>query len=216
MSLTIPTKTDNGLCGQSNREQSSRLFPNTFVVPKTPQIIGTALEAQNSKPEILLFAASPKKATKRKGFSDKNEDEDEGTESVAAHTRSKKPKLFVLNTPSHSRRPKLYPGLTPWGVYGMVRELNDLYPTHELDWDGRDVPDLDLGEPLDETNFWEGPWIKANEERKRVRDERERKRKRQQIYGSLNATGRKRAYKKRAGIVTRENGRFAKLEEDCG
>lgn len=55
-----------------------------------------------------------------------------------------------------------------------------------------------LGDPLDELNFWEGPWIEANKEKKKVRNERGRLRKRQQRYGGLTAAGRKRAYKKRA------------------
>jgi hypothetical protein len=95
----------------------------------------------------------------------------------------------------------------------MLAEMNDLYPEQRrLKWDNSDVPEFDLGEPLDELNFWEESWIEANEEKKKARDERERKRKRQQRYGGLKATGRKRAYKKRAEAILREKVKFVDLE----
>jgi hypothetical protein len=91
----------------------------------------------------------------------------------------------------------------------MFPDYNDLYPKGQLfEWDNSDVSDFDLGEALDEINFWEGPWIKTNEERKNIRNERERKRKRQQRCGGLTAAGRKRAYKKRTEVV----GKMGSLE----
>jgi hypothetical protein len=61
---------------------------------------------------------------------------------------------------------------------------------------------------LDETNFWEKPWIAANEEKEKVRYKREEQRKRLQRYGGLKAEGRKRAHRKRTGSM-RENGLFS-------
>jgi hypothetical protein len=99
--------------------------------------------------------------------------------------------------------------LTPWGDYWNYRNLNDFYPKKVFKWDNSDVQVFDLGEPLDETNFWEEPWIAANEEKKKVGRKREEQRKRRQRYGGWTAKGRKRAYRKRTGLM-RENGRFVK------
>jgi hypothetical protein len=108
-----------------------------------------------------------------------DESEDKNVESAPRRTRSEHPKLRMLKTKTHHRRSKVCPQLTPWGDYGMLAEMNDLYPEQRrLKWDNSDVPEFDLGEPLDELNFWEESWIEANEEKKKVRDERERKRKR--------------------------------------
>lgn len=143
-----------------------------------------------------------------------DESEDKNIESAPRRTRSEQPKLRMLKTKKHHRRPKVCPQLTPWGDYGMLADMNDLYPEQRrLKWDNSDVPEFDLGEPLDELHFWEESWIEANEEKKKVRYERERKRKRQQRYGGLKATGRKRAYKKRAEAISRrEKGKFVDLE----
>lgn len=244
MSLTTPTTIEICHFDQSNYKQRSHLPPDIPDIPKILRIIDETLNAQKPKPKpkIILFTKSelyesPPRGAKRKERSNDNGepdvrtpnglkdhpdsieggelDEDEKEDNDTGRTRSKQPKLFILKTPSHSRRPKLYPQLTPWGGDGMFRDLNDLYPEHGLDWDNNDIPDFDLGEPLDETNFWEGPWITANEGKTKARNERERKRKRQQRYGGLKAAGRKRAYKKRAGsLPKRGNGRFVKLEED--
>jgi hypothetical protein len=143
-----------------------------------------------------------------------DESKDKNVKPAPRQTRSEQPKLRMLKTKKHHRRPKVCGGLTPWGDYGMLADMNDLYPEQRrLKWDNSDVPELDLGEPLDELNFWEESWIEANEKKKKVRDERERKRKRQQRYGGLKATGRKRAYKKRAEAISRrEKGKFVDLE----
>jgi hypothetical protein len=173
--------------------------------------------------KIMLFSNSgfyepPKRvkilSKKRKKTPD-NEDEfqeEENFQSPIRRTRSQKPDLHaLLPAPTRYRRPKVYPSLTPWLDDWNVAELNDLYPKGKFKWDNSDVPDFDLGEPLDDTNFWERPWITANEERKKNREERERKRKKQLHYGGLKATGRKRAFKKGSRVtMKRENGKFVK------
>ncbi|KAH8782456.1 hypothetical protein BGZ57DRAFT_852667 [Hyaloscypha finlandica] len=205
-------------------------------IPKILKIVQSALYIQKRKPKIILFTKSgfnesPQGAIKRKKRSDDNENKDKsdertskkinhGTNGMAggvldeSKDKNVKPAPAGRETKKHHRRPKVCGGLTPWGDYGMLADMNDLYPEQRrLKWDNSDVPELDLGEPLDELNFWEESWIEANEEKKKVRDERERKRKRQQRYGGLKATGRKRAYKKRAEAISRrEKGKFVDLE----
>lgn len=101
-----------------------------------------------------------------------------------------------LEPRKHHRRPKVHPSLTPWGDYWGYQWLNDSYPKdREFDGDDKDIPDFDLGEPLEETNYWERPWIAEREEKKKAR---EVSRKRQKEYSGLSAVGRKRAYKKRS------------------
>lgn len=203
--------------------------------PAKDQAIQTPLRASKLVKIILVtksgFYESPKRGNvigrKRKQVLDEEEDEehddadyeppeDEEPESPIRRTRSEQPDLYnPLTAPTHHRRPKVYPALTPWLDYWNMRNLNDLNPDGKFKWNNSDVPDFDLGEPLDETNFWEQPWIAANEEKKRVRNERQRKYKKQRRYGGLKAAGRKRAYKKRGGVVMkRENGRFVKSEAE--
>lgn len=190
-------------------------------VPSTKtNIIQATLEAQKPKPKLRIILnvnygcyKSPEGVFKgREESSDYNDEQDDDEcdcqdESNTGRTRSQQPELLELSTPTHSRRPKLYPSLTPWGDYWNYRTLNDFYPEKAFKWDDSDVPDFDLGEPLDETNFWEEPWIAATEKKKMVRYKREEQRKRRQRYGGLTAEGRKRAYRKRIGVM-RENGMF--------
>jgi hypothetical protein len=170
------------------------------------------LRSQN--PSSESYSMSTTVATNhRRGLSrDDNDEQDDDEcdckdESNTGRTRSQQPELLELSTPTHSRRPKLYPSLTPWGDYWNYRNLNDFYPEKAFKWDNSDVPDFDLGEPMDETNFWEEPWIAATEKKKKVRDKREKQRKRRQRYGGLTAEERKRAYRRRIGLM-RENGIF--------
>jgi hypothetical protein len=187
------------------------------------------------------FYLSPKRATKRKERSDNNdyideagermlkkpnygsdglkgvvfdEDNDEENDSGTRRTRCELQQLFVLQKSKHYHRPNVSPGLTPWGDSGMFADKTYLYPEgRELNWNNCDVPDFDLGEPLDELNFWEEPRINANEEKMKVRDEREEKRKRQQGYRGLKTVGRKIAYKKHAEAKSkREKLEFEELE----
>lgn len=197
------------------------------AIPHTPDLLQTniiqaALEAQKPKPKLRIILnvkygsyQSPEGAVKRRDESpdyDDEQDDDEDDrkeESNTCRTRSQQPELLELATPTRSHRPKLYPSLTPWGDYWNYRNLNDFYPKKAFKWDNSDVPDFDLGEPLDETNFWQEPWIAANEEKKKLRRKMEEQRKRWQQYGGLTAAGRKRAYRKRT-VLMRENGRFVK------
>jgi hypothetical protein len=213
---------------QLSSHKSSPKFPKKTKIqlPET---------SQNPKPlKIMLFSKygfyePPKQASilnkKRKTPDDIDDDEcedrdelleGEDAESPIRRTRSQNPDLYdPLPPPTRSRRPKVYPALTPWLDDWNVAELNDFYPKGGFKWDNSDVPDFDLGEPLHETNFWEGPWIAADEEKKRNRDEREKKRKKQSRYGGLKPAGRKRAFKKGLGkTIGRQNGKFVKLESD--
>jgi hypothetical protein len=172
--------------------------------PLPTKIVQAALGAQKPKLKVKIIL-----------HVNYDNDDTESATGRGGRTRGNQPELFELSTSTHYRRPKVYPSYTPWGDYWRFRDLNDSHPEKKFKRDHSDVPDFDLGEPLDETNFWEQPWITANEETKKVRDEREKKRKRQQRYGGLTAAGRKRAYKKRAGVMSmRKNGRFVKLAEN--
>lgn len=208
--------------------QSSGPLSDAPDLAKILKIVHTALDAQKHKPEpkvkIILYntkqcpdesgddlTARPTK--KRKRTSD--EDEKEHISLPRPRTRSQQPDLKYLKRPKHYRRPKVYPSYTPWGYDWKSWYHNDLYPKEPpfFEWDNSDVPDFDLGEPLDEYNHWELPWIAANEEKKRLRDERERKRKNRQRHGGRKAAGRKQAYKTRAGLTPkRKKGKFVKME----
>ncbi len=202
----------------TDKVQSDQYYPQRSSV--LPLAMDAALEASKSKPKIKRSFSSPnpdltshhrrkkrkhedsdkqdEKATKRVKY-DPNRTEDKD-DTATGRTRSQHPKRSMLEIPHHSKRSKFYPSYTPWGWYGMFPDCNNLYPKGQLfEWDNSDVSEFDLGEALDEMNFWEGPWMKTTEERKR---------KRQQTCGGLTAAGRKRAYKKRTGVV----GKMGSLE----
>jgi hypothetical protein len=213
--------------------------PTRTFSPESIKEIKTPLAeiSRNAKPiKVMLFSKSgfhesPKRVRalekKRKRNQDDDNDEvcdetraelleEERPESLFRRTRSHNPDLYApLPAPTHSRRSKVHPALTPWLDDWNVPGLNDFYPTAGFKWDNSDVPDFDLGEPLVKTNFWEGSWTAANEESKQNRYARAKKRKKQLRYGGLKSAGRKRAFKKRVGVTTkRENGKFVKLESD--
>jgi hypothetical protein len=197
------------------------------------KVRATQATPQPSKPiRVILvnkpgFQEFPKRANvvsrKRKKDLDRNDDEDdndkdyepsedEEPDSPIRRTRSEQLDLSApLLPPTRHHRPKLYPALTPWLDDWNVRKLNDLYPEDRFKWDSSDVPDFDLGEPLDEMNFWEDTWIAENEEKKRIRGEKQTKCRKQRCYGGLKDAERKRAYKKRGGVaMKRENEKFMK------
>jgi hypothetical protein len=110
----------------TDKVQSDQYYPERSSAP--PLAMDAALEASKSKPKIkiILFTKSgfdESQQTKKRKHEDSDKQDEKATKRVkygpngtedkddtaTGRTRSQHPKLSMLETPRHSRRPKVYP-----------------------------------------------------------------------------------------------------------
>ena len=133
------------------------------------------------------------------------------TKLLQFHSLPEKPKRKKRRDRNPIKENGLRSSLTPW-AYDWNYEVNQLRGDKEFDWDHLDVPLLDIGEPLDEFNFWENEWAKEKEKRQR---QARKKKRRRVLAGPLKVAGRRRVWNKRAGSRQRNiRGQFCSKGDD--